>query len=178
MKKASLLLFVGILISCSIVISCSDDETDEKVDTGLAITVLERLQSETLWELEYDDEVFTSPINFEMYIEYQKFNGGINPDGLREEYYLRYKQGDTPTDCYDHLIMNVTDGHNYSIVSNDEKELVISSPSDSEANTVVYTYENGVMRYQYQELFFAPNFFPSATLTPSSVNVNSLNICP
>ena len=62
MKKLSLLLFIGILIGCSIVISCSDDETDDKVDTGLAITVLERLQSETYWELEYGDEVFTPPL--------------------------------------------------------------------------------------------------------------------
>ena len=122
------------------------------------------------------------PYNFEVYIEYHKFNGGINPDGLREYYYLRYEQGDTPTDCYWHFAMNGTNYlngikyHNYSIVSNDEKELVFYSPSEREANNLVYTYENGVMRFQYQEEGFG-SFFPSATLTPSSVDVNSLNIC-
>lgn len=166
--KKTLFLLIGIIL-----LSCSDDSND--ADTT-PLTVLERLQSETLWVLEYDNEVFAPPINFEVYSEYQKFNGGINPDGLRETYYLRYRQGDTPTDCYYHLIMN--DFFNYSIVSNDVNKLVLYTPSISEENNLVYTYENGVMRYQYQELEFAPNFFPSATLTPSSVDVNSLDICP
>ena len=60
MKKTILLIAVLMIAlgSCS----SDDDESDDKVDTGLAITVLERLQSETYWELEYGDEVFTPPL--------------------------------------------------------------------------------------------------------------------
>lgn len=162
-----------ILLACSFVISCSDDDngSDEIASNVLAI-----LQSETTWKVDYDNEVFEPPYNFEVYDEFQKFNGGTNPNGLREEYYLRYKQGETNPDCYRKSIMNESEFEDYYILSNDEQELIIYDPSGIEPNKLVYTYENGIMRYQYQEEGF-DDFFPSATLTPSSVDVNSLNIC-
>ena len=173
MKKLLLLATIIILSACS----TDEESTEGATDPEIASDVLSILQSETAWELEYDNEVFEPPYNYEVYNEYQKFNDGNNPNGLREIYYLRFRQGETPVECYFKSIMNESDFEDYYILSNNEERLVIYNPTFGEANKIVYTYENGIMRYQYQEEGFDGDFFPPGTLTPSSVNIDSLNIC-
>lgn len=168
-----------LLLSIIVILaSCKTDEDNSLVETGENSTVLTILQSMTAWELEYDNEVFEPPYNYEVYNEYHKFNGGDNPDGLRESYFLRYNEGDVPRDCYFVSIMNAGMYEEYYILSNDDQKLVIYNPSDIiEPNKLVYTLENGKIRYQYQEEGFEGDYFPAATLTPSTIALDNLNVC-
>ncbi|WP_442846282.1 hypothetical protein [Leeuwenhoekiella sp. H156] len=162
-------------LSTLIFLSCTNNDSIQPDDFNNT-SVLARLQNEDAWELEYDAEVYQSFWNFEVYSEYHVFNPGTDPNGLREHYYWRYTKDEVPTDCYYTLKMNELDYEEYTILVNTPKELILRNPI-GEANRIIYTYENGVIRYEYREDDSEDNYFPAATLKPSSKDLSTLKIC-